>query len=142
MKGGTVTVVISQSLVLKSVRISILVITTIDVLVMVMVTVMIAMVILVMTMMAIVAVIVAVRIVTSDSRVVHGRGSLVGTRALPRLLHYRVIQSVLGFLRNVFHRLILAVYREVTVTAAIIAGDLCLWYHRRRVRYHRRRWHV
>lgn len=57
---------------------------------------MIVMVILVMTMMAIVAVIVAVRIVTSGSRVVHGRGSLVGTRALPRLLHYRVIQSVLG----------------------------------------------
>lgn len=94
-------VIISQRLVLRSVRIGVLVNTMKDVLVMVtvMVTVkmmMIAMVILVMTMMAIVAVIVAVRTVTSDSRVVHGRGSLVGTRALPRLLHYRVIQSVLG----------------------------------------------
>lgn len=73
----------------------------IDVLVMVIVMVtvmtkMIAMVILVMTKMAIVAVIIAVKIVTSGSRVVHGRGSLVGTRALSRLLHYRVIQSVLG----------------------------------------------
>lgn len=69
-------------------------VTLTDVLVMVMK--MIAIVILVMTMIAIVAVIVAVRIVTSGSRMVHGRGSLVGTRALPRLLHYRVIQSVLG----------------------------------------------
>jgi len=69
------------------------------VMVIVMITVMmkmIAMVILVMTMMAIVAVIVAVRIVTSGSRVVHGRGSLVGIRALPWLLHYRIIQSILG----------------------------------------------
>lgn len=100
MKGGTVAVVISQRLVFKSVRIDVLVITMIDVLVIVMIIVkmikMIAMVILVMTMMAIVAVIVAVRIVTSGNRAVHGRGSLVGTRAFPRLLHYRVIQSVLG----------------------------------------------
>lgn len=96
-----VAVVISQRLVLKSIRIGVLVVTMTDVLVIVIVMVsvmmkMIAMVILVMTMMAIVAVIVAVRIVTSGSRMVHGRGSLVGTRALPRLLHYRVIQSILG----------------------------------------------
>lgn len=102
MKGGAVAVVISQRLVLRSIRIDILVIIMIDVLVMVIVMIMvkmmkmIAMVILVMTMMAIVAVIVAVRIVTSGSRVAHGRGSLVGTRAFPRLLHYRVIQSVLS----------------------------------------------
>jgi len=101
MKEGTISVVISQHLVLKSIRISVLMVTMTDVLVMVtvMVTVMmkmIAMVILVMTMMAKIAIIVAVIIVTSDSRMIHGRGSLVGTRTLPRLLHYRVIQSVLG----------------------------------------------
>lgn len=50
----------------------------------------------VMTMMATVAVTVAVIIVTSGNKVVRGRGSLVGTRALPRLLHYRVVQSILG----------------------------------------------
>lgn len=146
MKGGTISVVISQHLVLKLIRISVLVITMTDVLVMVMVIVMvtvmikmIAIVILVMTMMAIIAIIVAVIIVTSGSRVVHGRGSLVGTRALPSLLHYRVIQSVLGFLRNVFHRLILAIYCEMTITAAVITRDLCLWYYRCCIRYYRRR---
>ena len=102
MKEGTISVVISQHLVLKSIRISVLMVTMTNVLVMVivMVTVMMKMiailVILVMTMMAKVAIIVAVIIVTSDSRVIHGRRSLVGTRTLPRLLHYRVIQSVLG----------------------------------------------
>lgn len=52
--------------------------------------------VMVMTIMAIIAAIVTVKIVTSSSTVVHGRGSLVGTRTLPRLLHYRIIQSVLG----------------------------------------------
>lgn len=51
----------------------------------------------VMTMMATVAAMVTVKIVTSGSRImVRGRGSLIGTRALPRLLHYRVVQTVLG----------------------------------------------
>jgi len=52
--------------------------------------------VLVMTMMATIAVIVAVIIVTSGNKVVRGRGSLVGTRALPRLLHYRIVQPILG----------------------------------------------
>lgn len=99
--------------------------------------------VLVMTMMAIVAVIVAVIIVMSGSGVVRGRGSLVGTRAFPGLLHYCIIQSILGFLREVLHCLILAVYREVTITTAIVARDLRWWDHRRRrVRHHRRRRHV
>lgn len=57
----------------------------------------------------------------------------------------RPICTTLGgrtFLREVLHRLILAVDREVITAAAVIARDFRRRYHCRRVRHHRRRRHV